>query len=483
MLWFSLGLNVFLMARVIYNIVVGVALFVRSVLGYVVVRLDKARRDLCFWKDYEPKYKPECMRAGSLLVDASLPKFQCAIFANARIGAPFQLIGHGCRIGDRLVTAEHLFNNEVEELRLVRGDVSIPVSKEAFVMLGNDVAYMNLTKEFQLLGLAKAKTRSVGSGRFDEAFVTVVGGWPMKATMGSLKANRGFGFLTYSGSTLEGFSGAPYFQGTTVYGMHLGGGDQNIGADITFVTALIESSLESPNLFLDHSMRRGARVKRFDDKFMALTDKGYKPISSQVYEELVAQVGLDWGALTEAAEVYREESKQIMYADDASDSENSSRAPSEVGARVSVCDPQEFAILQAENRAVLDRNMQSQLEMDSLKQMISQLQEQLTKLQESTPVQPKEALPTTAKSDLTQKRRRQRQARALKRKQERELQNCSPDPISAPMTGPTSKEILRPVSGILTQNPPRVFVNYQNSVRPLDKSLGGTVWDLRTKRD
>lgn len=70
------------------------------------------------------------------------------------------------------------------------------------------------------------------------------------SSMGILKPDQdmAYGFLSYSGSTLAGFSGGPYTNGSKILGLHLGGGTAgNFGYSASFIMSKIKliSKVES----------------------------------------------------------------------------------------------------------------------------------------------------------------------------------------------------------------------------------------------
>lgn len=61
------------------------------------------------------------------------------------------------------------------------------------------------------------------------------------ATFGKVTVSDVVGYAEFSGTTLPGFSGAPYYIGNVVYGMHLGAGVVNLGYTGEHLNALISA--------------------------------------------------------------------------------------------------------------------------------------------------------------------------------------------------------------------------------------------------
>lgn len=59
------------------------------------------------------------------------------------------------------------------------------------------------------------------------------------ATFGLVKPSPTVGYVDYSGTTLPGFSGAPYLVGKTIVGVHVGCGAVNLGLDGAHITSVL----------------------------------------------------------------------------------------------------------------------------------------------------------------------------------------------------------------------------------------------------
>lgn len=191
-------------------------------------------------------FEPERMRAGSVLAPAKLLDFQAEIFGLHQ--GTWVRSGQCFRTNTFIVTAHHVIDN-YEKVRLVtsRGHVEVQVSD--FRQLEGDLSILLVTDaQLAPLGLTKAKLASHEAVDNSGLFVKVSGFG--QSSLGMLRGNPSFGFCEYTGSTVSGFSGAPYVVGKTVYGMHLGGGTQNLGYSGAYISMLLRTLQEDSTDFL-----------------------------------------------------------------------------------------------------------------------------------------------------------------------------------------------------------------------------------------
>lgn len=59
-------------------------------------------------------------------------------------------------------------------------------------------------------------------------------------SFGFINPYEQFGYCCYGGSTVKGFSGAPYYLNNTVFGMHLGGNLDNLGYEGSYIRSLLK---------------------------------------------------------------------------------------------------------------------------------------------------------------------------------------------------------------------------------------------------
>ncbi|APG75801.1 hypothetical protein 1 [Hubei sobemo-like virus 14] len=427
-----------------------------------------------FWRNTrdsflgQPRYNPESTMPGSPFVPVSkLPKFQCMVLGNSRAGADPVQVGVAFRFEDWIVTAWHVVECCSEMWLSVEGE-TVPISKSSFDHLEGDIAYAPFSKDLGRLGLSKPKIRTAGTGRFDEAYVQVAGGSPLSQTNGALKPSRSFGYVRYTGSTKPGFSGAPYYQHVFVYGMHLGGGTENLGLDATYLHSMLLATRESTPDILDKVMfgRQPIAVRSFGNKYMAKTGSGYKNIMYEDYVELSNQ-GRSWADMVED---YEGEAN-LMYDDEEPTlQENFNRAALRA-ARVAASETS--SQLSVISGAVSSRCMRKDTEIQELRDQISQLRKLLINYHEQILVQGKIPTQTTETSTSELKKQqenlRQKSSGQLSKTQKKRLRQR----LSKNITGEPSMRILKEHSGILTQDQPPAYVTYKGTVRPLEKSLDG----------
>lgn len=206
-------------------------------------------------------FLPERAVPGSSPTSIEAPKFQFELrtMNDVKIGQGFRVELDGL---DVLVTAYH---NVVEEVVLTTRHGRVLVKQEDFLTIPSlDIAYIPYSIAlFSVLGLSKAKSGVKG---LNGVASIVDGGY---GTFGVLSDNAFFGYLTYGGSTWGGCSGAPYFLGNSVFGMHLGSGGVNMGLDLSYMSAVlhhppsngVEIQCEGTAEYIYDSMEKGAKVE------------------------------------------------------------------------------------------------------------------------------------------------------------------------------------------------------------------------------
>lgn len=180
-------------------------------------------------------FQPEKMVSGSEFeMNVPVPKFQCEVHVSMD-GKRWVLNGQAFWVRDCLLTAAHVMQ-DYTYVKLVKGGAVSHVTN--WTLLDGDIAMIPMRpEEASRLSLSKAKLISISPGSKSGLLVQVsaLG----KRSCGFLKTFEQFGFCEYQGSTIKGFSGAPYFMNNQVYGMHLGGAVSNLGYEAAFLDALL----------------------------------------------------------------------------------------------------------------------------------------------------------------------------------------------------------------------------------------------------
>lgn len=164
---------------------------------------------------------------GSTPADGEMPKFQFEICCEdgTPIGQGFRADVMGC---DMLITAAHNLD-DLMMIRTARG--SVVVKRDDFVVRPlSDVAFLPMVGSYGCLALSKAKLSYRESNQ--AAMIYAYG----KNTIGMVEDMSAFGLVSYTGTTLNGYSGAPYYFGNAVFGIHCGSASGcNFGVEASYL--------------------------------------------------------------------------------------------------------------------------------------------------------------------------------------------------------------------------------------------------------
>lgn len=240
----------------------------------------------------EVGFAPEKMMAGSVLENAvSIPKFQCEIYGKVDANGPFYKVGQGFRVGVRLLTAYHVVDGyETLRIKTERGTHEFA---NTFKYLEGDVAAIVLSEEvFSKLAMTSCKLNKEALTKRQGVFAkaTAFG----KQSMGLIEVYEAFGFVSYKGSTVAGFSGAPYYANNTVFGMHIGGHDTNMGHEAAYISMVLKDLNESSENWL---MDQAAKEIEFyyerspydPDEYRVKVAGQYHVVDSEIFAKLKNQ--------------------------------------------------------------------------------------------------------------------------------------------------------------------------------------------------
>lgn len=193
-------------------------------------------------------FEPEKMINGSEFVTSPNPKIQCEIWASYEkdgLYTEFKPVAQAWRYNHYIITAYHAVS-DAHKIKLRSKEAMVEIDVGRFKSIGGDIAFAMITPmEIGSLKLASAKF-PVSTTQKVLVTVTAFG----KKSRGFVKPYDAFGYLQYDGSTIKGFSGAPYMlTPTMVLGMHVGGHTLNVGYDASYLKALfsrIEESSQDP---------------------------------------------------------------------------------------------------------------------------------------------------------------------------------------------------------------------------------------------
>nr|QQO81414.1 hypothetical protein [Soybean thrips sobemo-like virus 7] len=249
-----------------FSVVSVTVLYVVGVLTLTFI--DKVR---AYYARPRPRFEPERMNPGSRLTPARPPPFQAMI--SGCVDGKWYVSGQGFRVGHFFCTAAHVLMPYKDiMLTTARGTLELPSSR--FENVEGDFSRVILSQEeIQTLGISSGKL--VGNVvEVDAGLLVTAVGYDVESH-GFLKPHAAFGFVEYGGSTVKGFSGAPYFSGNKIYGMHLGGCTENLGNSSAYLKMLQDSFNEDSEDYLfeqlSREFNRGGDVLQQRDPY----DEGY----------------------------------------------------------------------------------------------------------------------------------------------------------------------------------------------------------------
>lgn len=200
---------------------------------------------------FAPQFICERMVDGSHLFPAmGLPAFQC--WVEVKMDGKWYRSGCGFRAPQGVFTALHVLAG-ASEVRLAVGNNTVLVQREDIKEYGVDAVLID-DKYALILGLKQAKIAACGPVDKQASMVTITNG--RLSSMGLLEEGTSLGSYNYRGSTVAGFSGAPYYMGGSVYGMHIGAGSANFGYDIGFLIIKLAKP-ESSEDWVTGQIRKG----------------------------------------------------------------------------------------------------------------------------------------------------------------------------------------------------------------------------------
>lgn len=203
-------------------------------------------------------YRPERYMEGSEAIKTfNRPGFQ--VFLYGYDGKSYNYVGSGFRYQDYLVTSLHVVDEyRCIQVRKLRGE------GEGFELLRDDftTGECDLTwslvdpRAWSKLGVTTARLVATMPSKIQ---ASVNDGHQL--TSGSISKLPAFGYVSYSGSTWPGFSGAPYYVNNQVYAMHVGSAGVNLGISSSYIRALLR--MEDSMDFVLQDIKATARHRQF----------------------------------------------------------------------------------------------------------------------------------------------------------------------------------------------------------------------------
>lgn len=181
----------------------------------------------------------ERMVAGSLLDEKAVaPNFQAEVWTNVINDPTLYYRGVAFRSQGNLYTALHVLADCSRVVIKARNGESVEFKPNQFVETGSDVTWTTPTEQqWGKLQMSSGRIMNVSTGT--GVWVKIVA--MSKGTFGILKDHDAMGMCEYSGSTIKGFSGAPYYIGNCVYGMHVGSDPKNVGYSGSYIAMLVRA--------------------------------------------------------------------------------------------------------------------------------------------------------------------------------------------------------------------------------------------------
>lgn len=199
----------------------------------------------------------EAMQPGSDFESGEVPDCQVEILDAGVFCDTF--IGYGVRFGSLLAVPTHVMNHV--RMLVVKGKVgklAVNVS-QIRSRAAADLTYIPLTEtQWSRIGGTSARTPK----KLTNALVSCSG--RRGTSSGLLTQTDVEGVMKYSGSTVNGMSGAAYYSGATVHGIHTGvSGELNIGISSLLISAEIRRLTygESPTLDELKGLTKSSKAK------------------------------------------------------------------------------------------------------------------------------------------------------------------------------------------------------------------------------
>lgn len=210
-----------------------------------------------------PETIPERVMAGSAFINAEQPPGQAEIFVDMN-GTGLSRNGQCFRVDDYLLTAMHVLTG-AETVHVKTKHATVKVGLDKILDLTNDVAALKLDQaDMAKLGLKKLKLNDT---LIDQRTYANVHGLGRQSGGHIWRSKEASGEVLYGGSTLAGFSGAPYMFGPgLVVGMHIAGGTNNIGIAAPYLDWYLKRKTtvkqeDSPDWIIDQAVKHMASIE------------------------------------------------------------------------------------------------------------------------------------------------------------------------------------------------------------------------------
>nr|UGO57585.1 MAG: hypothetical protein 1 [Riboviria sp.] len=220
---------------------------------------------------------PESIRDNSHELETAMPKIQVKV--GKVVDGEFVVFGSAVRIADAIVVPAHVIISASDDNGNVwlKGSQSvIRFSSESFELIETDLMARNTqSEEFSRIGMPHVRLAECLGEKGEFVSVCGIAG---KGTVGRLKHDpTSFGKVMYSGTTMPGYSGAPYTIGNAVSGIHCWGGKINGGYSASYVKVLVQKQLgrvDETEIWLMEKFQKKC-FKKADIKFNPGNDEAW----------------------------------------------------------------------------------------------------------------------------------------------------------------------------------------------------------------
>lgn len=217
----------------------------------------------------------------------SLPTFQ--MWVERFEDGSWKKVGCAFRTELGIYTAKHVPAGK--DFRLTTATAVVEVPYDQVRELDADVIV--IPECYSPSAVSRAKLARGALFGADSMQVEITNG--VQRSVGPLVASKSFGSVIYSGSTIGGFSGAPYYSGRNILGMHTGAAAVNYGYEAGFLAIMTVRKEDSQDVLLDF-LKRGAKfswkTSPFDpDEVFIRTGRGYDTVESQKFWEVMEEIG------------------------------------------------------------------------------------------------------------------------------------------------------------------------------------------------
>lgn len=209
---------------------------------------------------------------GSYLLGPNVPKFQCFI-ASVDCNGKATYVGSGVRVRDSIYTVRHNLAAVAEDLFIYshNGVDKVPAPIADWV-LSDEFDAASIKMQPSVLSKLQLSKATLPKGPLLGSTYACTSS-ALHSSTGLLKPGDTCGEVLYLGSTVAGFSGAPYCTGKTIFGVHVGVSKSNFGYDILFMDSLFYTP-EDSETFDNEMLIEDWKNKRVH-KFLRTSDGGF----------------------------------------------------------------------------------------------------------------------------------------------------------------------------------------------------------------